>query len=311
MLLEPYHLLHPLLRRLPWPHGRSVEAVDLGPVRALRMARLWGGRELLSVHCFAAFDTLVDTGLACYAPEVLAFAREGRVTRAVVTHHHEDHVGAASHLVDHGIPAYGPERTAHLVRDSLPIRFYQHVLWGDAPPVELRPFEGAEVPLGPYLARVVPAPGHCADQVALHVPSEGWLFSGDAFLDERVKAFRRDEDFAATVATLERFLALDFDALYCAHRPHPKKGKEAVRRKLEWLREQEGRVRELAARGLDPGAIARRMPQARRAALMRALVLGDVSVENLVRSILHGPRPRREIEGREGAAAPDANAFHD
>jgi hypothetical protein len=40
------------------------------------------------------------------------------------------------------------------------------------------------------------------------------------------------------------------------------------------------------------------MPGPRRAALMRALVLGDVSVENMVRSILHGPRPRREIAGR-------------
>jgi glyoxylase-like metal-dependent hydrolase (beta-lactamase superfamily II) len=298
MTLEPYHLLHPLLRRLSWPHGRRVEAVALGPVRALRMARLWGGRELIAVHCFAVGDTLVDAGLACYAPEVLAFAREGRAARVLVTHHHEDHVGAAAHLVAQGISVHGPERTARLVREGLPIRFYQHVLWGDAPPVDLQPFEGGEVALGPHVARVVPAPGHCADQVALHVPAEGWLFSGDAFLDERVKVFRRDEDFAATVATLERFLALDFDALYCAHDPRPTKGKEAVRSKLQWLRDLEGRVRDLAARGLDPRAIARQMPGPRRAALLGALVLGDVSVENMVRSILHGPRPRREIAAR-------------
>lgn len=300
MLVEPYHLLHPLLQRLPWPHGRRVEAVDLGPVRALRMARLWGGRELLSVCCFAVGDTLVDAGLACYAPEILTFAQESRVSRALVTHHHEDHVGAAAHLVAQGIAVHGPERTARLVRGGFPIRFYQHLLWGDAPPARLQPFAGAEIPLGPHLARVVPAPGHCEDQVALHVPAEGWLFSGDAFLDERVKAFRRDEDFAATVATLERFLALDFDALYCAHNPRPKDGKAAVRRKLQWLRDQEGRVRDLAANGLDPRAIARRMPQPRRAALMSALVLGDVSVENMVRSILHGPRPRREIAQTTG-----------
>ena len=295
-MIEPYHLLDPLLSRLPWPFGRRVEAVDVGPLRALRMARLWGGRELLAVHCFAVGDTLVDAGLACYADEVAAFAHERRASRALVTHHHEDHIGAVARLVEQGVAVLGAPPTARLVRDGFPIRFYQHVVWGKAPPARIAPLGGGEVALGPHVARVVPAPGHCADQIALHVPAEGWLFSGDAFLDERVKVFRRDEDFAATVATLERFLALDFDALFCAHRPRPTGGKAAIGRKLAWLREVEGRVRALAARGLPPRAIARELPQPRRGAALGAIAFGDFSVENLVRSILHGPRPRREVE---------------
>jgi glyoxylase-like metal-dependent hydrolase (beta-lactamase superfamily II) len=297
-MIEPYHLLDPLFSRLRWPFGRRVDALDVGPLRALRMARLWGGRELIAVHCFVAGDTLIDAGLGCYAEEVAAFARDRRVSRALVTHHHEDHVGAAARLVEQGIAVHGSEPTRRLVRDGFPIRFYQHLLWGKAPPARIAPFEGAEVALGPHVARVVPAPGHCADQIALHVPSEGWLFSGDAFLDERVKVFRRDEDFAATIATLERFLTLDFDALFCAHRPQPTGGKAAIGRKLAWLRDAEGRVRALAARGLPPRAIARELPQPRRGATLDLLALGDVSVENLVQSILHGPRPRREIEAR-------------
>jgi glyoxylase-like metal-dependent hydrolase (beta-lactamase superfamily II) len=299
LTLEPYHLLDPVLARLPWPFGRRVEAVTVGPVRALRMARLWGGRELMAVHCFAVGDTLVDAGLACYAGDVLRFAHEGGVRRALVTHHHEDHVGGAAGLVAEGVAVHGPERTARLVREGFPVRFYQHVLWGKAPSATLRPFEGDEVALGPYVARVVPAPGHCDDQVALHVPAEGWLFSGDAFLHERVKIFRRDEDFAATVATLERFLTLDFDALFCAHRPLPTGGRAAIGRKLAWLREVEGKVRTLHARGWSARAIARELPQPTRGSALGALALGDVSVENLVRSILYGPRPRREARARQ------------
>lgn len=295
MFVEPYHVLDPLFRRVPWPFGRRVEEVSFGPVRALRMARLWGGQELLAVHCFAVGDTLVDAGLACYAPEVLAFANAGNVRRALVTHHHEDHVGGASHLAASGVALFGPAGTARLLEESLPIRFYQHVLWGDAPAAPLTPFGSDTVSLGPYVAHVVPAPGHCVDQVVLHVPAEGWLFSGDVYLDERVKMFRRDEDFAATMATLERLLALDFDALFCAHRPRPRQGKLALARKLEWLREIEGTVRDLEARGMSPRAIAKRLPRARRGALLAALVVGDVSAENLVRSILFGPTPRREI----------------
>lgn len=297
--LEPYHLLDPALSRLPWPFGRRVEAVTVGPVRALRMARLWGGRELMAVHCFAVGDTLVDAGLACYAGDVLHFARDAGVRRALVTHHHEDHVGAASRLLSEGVPVYGPEGTARLVTEGFPLRLYQHVLWGKAPPAALRPFDGAEVALGPYAARVVPAPGHCDDQVALYVPAEGWLFSGDAFIDERVKIFRRDEDFAATVATLERLLTLDFDALFCAHRPKPTGGRAAIGRKLAWLREVEGRVRALHARGMAPRDIARGLPQPKRGAALAALALGDVSVENMVRSILHGPRARREVRASQ------------
>ncbi len=292
---EPYHLVDPLLARVPWPFGRHVEAVTVGPVRALRMARRWGGRTLMAVHCYVVGDTLIDAGLACYASDVLAFAREGGVRRALVTHHHEDHVGGASALVAEGVDVRAPALTARLVREPLPVRFYQHVLWGRAPAVSLRGFEGDAVALGPYEARVVAAPGHCDDQVVLHVPSQGWLFSGDAFLDERVKVFRRDEDFAATVATLERLCALDFDALFCAHRPRATGGREALRRKLAWMREVEGLVRRRHVEGATVKAIARELPQVRRGALLDLLALGDVSVENMVRAVLEGPRPRREV----------------
>lgn len=303
-VIEPYHLLDPLLSRLRWPFDRRVEAVDVGPLRALRMARLWGGRELLAVYLFAVEDTLIDAGLACYAEEIAAFAEDRRARRAVITHHHEDHTGGAARLAAEGVAVEGAPPTARLLREGFPIRFYQHILWGKAPPARIAPLAGAEIAIGRRAARVVPAPGHCADQIALHVPSEGWLFSGDAFLGEHVKVFRRDEDFAAVLATLERFLALDFDALFCAHRPRPTGGKAAVARKLAEMREVEGRVRALAARGLPPRAIARELPQPRGGKTLTMLSLGDVSVENMVRSILFGPRPRPEIDAVDPAWGP-------
>ncbi len=266
----------------------------MGPLRALRMARLWGGRELLAVHCYAVGDTLVDAGLACYGEEIAAFARDRGVSRAVITHHHEDHTGGAARLVREGVALHGTEPTGRLVERGFPIRFYQHLLWGKAPPARIARLGGTTTLLGPHVAHVVPAPGHCQDQIALHVPEEGWLFSGDAFIDERVKLFRRDEDFAQTVATLERFLTLDFEVLFCAHRPRPVGGKAAIARKLAWLRDAEGRVRALAARGMEPRAIAGELPQPRRSGLLGVMAMGDVSVENMVRSILHGPRLRRE-----------------
>jgi glyoxylase-like metal-dependent hydrolase (beta-lactamase superfamily II) len=127
--------------------------------------------------------------------------------------------------------------------------------------------------------------------VCFYVPAEGWLFSGDAFLHERVKVFRRDEDFAATITTLERLCALDFETLYCAHRPRLTAGRAALRTRLDWLRGIEDRVRRLHAEGRDVAAITRALGLGE-ARIGRWLTAGDASTENMVRSVLFGPTPR-------------------
>lgn len=287
-----YHLLDPLwsLVRLPYRSRFSVSRV--GDVSVVRMSRSYFGRPLQAVHCYAVGDTLVDTGLASQGDAVLDFAADTGIRRALITHHHEDHVGNADRLGREGVAIHAGEQTAALIARDLPIRFYQHFLWGKARPARAAPFDD-EIFVGAHRAVIVPAPGHCVDQVAFHVPERGWLFSGDAFIHERVKVFRRDEDFADTIATLERFLALDFEVLFCAHRPHFTKGKDAIRQKLGWLREVEGEVRALHEKGVPPSEIARRVvPQP---SPITWITLGDASGENLVRSILHGPEPRPEV----------------
>jgi len=297
-----YHLLDPLWSRVRLPYVSRFSVSRFATLSVVRMSRTYFGRELPPVYCYAAGDTLVDTGLGSQGDALARFARDAGIRRAVITHHHEDHAGNANRLAQGGVEVLAGERTAALVGRDLPIRFYQHFLWGKArPALVARLGEGLRI--GRRRAELVPAPGHCVDQVAFHVPEEGWLFSGDAFVHERVKVFRRDEDFAATVATLERFLGLDFDVLLCAHRPRFAKGKDAIREKLGWLRDVEGKVRALHRDGVPVRDIARRaVPGARP---LTAITLGDASAENMVRSILHGPEPRPEVSAalRVGASA--------
>jgi glyoxylase-like metal-dependent hydrolase (beta-lactamase superfamily II) len=286
-------------RRLPLPFRSRTSVSDAGGLRVVRMARSYFGRELLPVHSFAVGDTLVDTGLSCEREAMTRFARDAGIRRALLTHYHEDHAGNAASLAAQGVEVLASTETAPLVERSLPIRFYQHVLWGAAPVARATPFAGETVPLGRFEARVVPAPGHCDDQVVFHVPSEGWLFSGDVFIHERVRVFRRDEDFARTVATLERLVALDFDVLLCAHRPRLTGGKRALREKLSHLRGLESRVRELHARGSSTREIVAQVALDDSRPFYR-LTFGDVSSANLVRSILHGPTPRPEVRAVAG-----------
>ena len=295
---EPYHFLDPLFSRAPFPWGNRFEIERIGGVTSLRMARLFGGQELMGVHCWVVGDTLVDTGLACYEREVVEYARTAGLRRAVVTHHHEDHAGNAGSLSAAGLEVCSSGACVDILRDDLPIRFYEHLAWGKMPTARVTPL-GKTLQLGPHLAHVVAAPGHCHDQVVFHVPSQGWLFSGDAFIHERVKIFRRDEDFAATLTTLAHLVTLDFDALFCGHRPRATGGKAALQQKLEWLRHLEGEVHRMHRQGVSLGEMARRLdlvltrPTAR---FMTWLTVGDATPENVVRSILEGPRHRPEIE---------------
>lgn len=289
-----YHLLDPLWRRFPFPAGHRFEATPFEDATVLRMARTYRGREILPVYCYAIGGTLVDTGISSVGDEVEEAARRAKVERVVLTHHHEDHSGNAARLAARGAEVLATAPGVRLVARDLPRRFYQHVLWGEADPVAAREV-GAEVPLGRLAARVVPASGHSVDQLALHVPERGWLLSGDAFAAERVRVFRGDEDFHESCATLERFLALDFDALLCAHRPRFTGGKEAIRGKLAWLRELEGRVKESRAKGRSVRRIVRELGIEPSSAFF-VITFGDVTTANLVRSILEGPRKRVEVE---------------
>jgi glyoxylase-like metal-dependent hydrolase (beta-lactamase superfamily II) len=281
--------LDPLWARFPFPFQRRFSVERVAALHAVRMARLYLGRELLPVYCYIVGDTLVDTGLSCYGRELCEVARRSGVTRALLTHHHEDHAGNAASLRSEGLEVLSSGMTCELIARDLPIHFYQHLIWGKMRPAQAGIFDET-VRIGPYQAAVIPAPGHCADQVVFHVPEEGWLFAGDVFLSERVRVFRRDEDFAATLLTLRRLLALDFDVLLCAHKPRFRDGKRALRAKLEWLLELEGETRRRHAAGQPLPLIAQQL--LRPPWLAAVLTAGDATAYNLVRSILHGPAPR-------------------
>lgn len=264
-----------------------------GPVTALCHGRTLPilGRPFMTVRCFAVDGLMVDTGLYAKRKAILDFAREHRVSRCLVTHHHEDHSNNARPLQAAGIPVLATPETASIVRRGFGTHPYQWLVWGFARRSNFEPLPD-HIESDHYKLEVVSAPGHCDDQIVLYERNQGWLFSGDAFLGERIRYFRRDEHFDRTLETTRHLAHLDFDQLFCAHRPVATGGRAAMAAKLQHLETLAGETRRLHAQGLPEREIARRL-LGRTPPLVRLLTLGDASGENLVRSILRGPRPRR------------------
>ncbi|MEK7704736.1 MAG: MBL fold metallo-hydrolase [Myxococcota bacterium] len=268
-----------------------LEIERYGPVHALRQGRAAVGRNaLMTVRCYAIDGLLVDCGMPPHRPAVLDFVAERRVRRVALTHHHEDHSGNARALLEAGLEVAGsPGTRARLVR-GFAQNFYQVTVWGRTRRADIAGLADV-LETEHHRFEVIAAPGHSVDQVVYFERREGWLFSGDAYLGERIKLFRRDEDFRVTLETLRRLTELEIDSIFCAHRPVATGGRAALRRKLDYLLELESEVRRLHADGLSVRAVTRRL-LGREDLTTHWLTAGDASKGNLVRSILFGPTRR-------------------
>ncbi len=256
-----------------------------GPIHAYELGWSPVGPPVMTVHIFIAGRVMIDTGLPHMRAAACRIARQYGVNSVLLTHYHEDHAGnAAAVQTCSGIPVFANSQTCRKMLRPGRIYPYQHLMWGASQP--LRPAILPEVwTNGQYRLQSIPAPGHSRDHTVFLEPEQGWLFSGDLYLGERIKYFRADENIAEQIHSLRKVLEYDFDALFCAHRPQEKNAKPCLARKLDYLENFYGRVSELAERGLDAGAIMKQL-HLRESWLTRMMCFGNVSMKNMVRSVI-------------------------
>jgi endoribonuclease LACTB2 len=137
----------------------------------------------------AALDAVLD-----------AEARQGRpVAGVLLTHHHVDHVGAATHVAARGVPIFAhAETAARLGFDVTTVRD------GDT--------------IGPV--RAVLTPGHAPGHLCFHDPATGALIAGDMVAGVGTILIDPSEgDMRDYLASLARMEALAPTALLPAHGP--------------------------------------------------------------------------------------------
>jgi glyoxylase-like metal-dependent hydrolase (beta-lactamase superfamily II) len=157
------------------------------------------GRVWAYLYRDGASFTLIDSGIAGDVDTVReAVARAGGelsdIKQIVLTHYHADHAGTAgplqrvtrattmAHAADaEVIRGNAPQLPAVLSAQEKALHDELAQDMPPAPPAEIHRelADGDEIEMGGG-ARVIHVPGHTPGSIAIHVPSRGILFTGDA-----------------------------------------------------------------------------------------------------------------------------------
>jgi glyoxylase-like metal-dependent hydrolase (beta-lactamase superfamily II) len=265
-----------------------LERESIGEVEKLRVCRAFFGHAFYFTAAYRVGELLIDSGCAHTAGEMVS-SLEGSVPPRLVliTHAHEDHIGANAALQ----ARFGARILAHPLALPVmaapgalkPLHAYRRLVWGYPAPSSGAPL-GDRVASEKISLQVIPTPGHSVDHVAFFEPDRGWLFSGDAFVGGQDRELRPLSDAWQIVSSLRRLQALDAAVLFPGsgtvyHRPGP-----VIARKIAYLEELGGRILELHRRGLSPRRIRSELFGGERA--IAWLTTWDFSTLNLVRSFL-------------------------
>jgi glyoxylase-like metal-dependent hydrolase (beta-lactamase superfamily II) len=268
-----------------------------GPVTRLRFSPAFLGRPRLWANLFWVDGLLIDTGCRRTLPELMALLRtEGlTVEQLVNTHTHEDHVAGNKAIntqygVTPKVHTLGLPRLAH-PEPRADMDFYRRFFWG---PVDPCPGEalGETVETDHYRFRVLHTPGHAPDHVALWEESQGWLFSGDLLISQRLVRTRRHENPPQTLQSMRQLAALPATQLFCSHAYKVYNSTAPLQAKIGLWERLQREAAAMTQAGLSTGQAARRLLG--RNEVEEWISLGDLSKRNLIAGLLRDGDPDRQ-----------------
>lgn len=257
---------------------------SFGPVTGFNGGvSLFYGPPIMTAWCFHVGDVLIDCCTRHLREPLLADLQKRPLSVLLVTHHHEDHSANAAAIKERfNVRIFGHPHTAAQLRHSFKIKPYQHLAWGKCDPVTLEILPSV-IESGPYTFEPVHTPGHSLDHTVFLEKNNGWLFSGDLFLGTKIKFFRSDEVLEDQLSSLKKVLTLDFQDLFCGHRPTLGSGKELIREKLDFLENFYGSVKELYLQGFTRKEITRHLDPVNERGV-KWITLNDACFSHMARS---------------------------
>jgi len=162
---------------------RHLEVIPLGGLGEFGMNLMVyrHAGECLVVDCGMMFPGEEHLGVDVVIPDLSFLDDCGTIHGIVLTHGHEDHIGALPYaMARHDVPVYCTAHTQGLVRS----RFAEHDHLGN-PPLRLLPDDGQPTTLGPFVIETIPV-AHSIPQskmLVLRTPLGTILHTADFKLD--------------------------------------------------------------------------------------------------------------------------------
>ena len=260
--------------------------LDYPPIKGFQFGSAWYGKPKMYVYTYFVDGLLIDTGHRWGRKMILSHLKQLPVEQIFITHHHEDHNANLNPLQAHfKVPAYAYPLCAEIMKNPPTISFAQWMLWGktEANP-NLQPIEN-QITTNNYTFQIIPTPGHAIDHVCLFEPNEGWLFSADLYLADKLKYMIFNESIGQMIASIKKVLALDFKELFCAHNPKLKNGRTHLTNKLIFLQNYYHQVLHWHHQGYPPEQIMHKMGL-KKNHISRLISGGALSGLNMVKSVI-------------------------
>lgn len=267
----------------------SIHFKPNGFVNSIRMTSRFLGLPIFKVNAFFVDGLLIDTGFILGRDRFLKLLDTLHPNIVVNTHHHEDHTGNNFWIrKKYGLlPLAHPKTFSYLQDPSEWIPWYRRLVWGCPHPSEMGELD-SKIQTQRFHFLVIPTPGHSDDHICLFEPNEGWLFSGDLFISERVKYMREDEDVYSLLDSLKRVVALKPKKMFCSFSGTIENPEVAIHQKIDHLENLKNEVEKGVQRGLSTREIQRRLLG--RGDQFSLISSGHVSKQNLIKAFL---KPKR------------------
>jgi endoribonuclease LACTB2 len=263
-----------------------IEISDFGEVRQIKLASEIDGDPYYWVSSYLIDGLLIDTGCTKTLKDFSKFLETAKVDMAVNTHSHADHIGGNSMVREKvGCPIYASAFAIPAIKNPPKIPWYSEQAWGSAEPSDVEPLPEV-IETRRFSFEVVETPGHSPDHVAFVERNQGWVFSGDLFIDRRLSVAGPDMNVSDMLASMKKLVDLmdDKSLLFTSLRTVRRDGRKTLQDfilRFEKLREN---ARNLRISGLDVREIVNQMFGGES---MFAAVTNDLfSSSNLVRLLL-------------------------
>jgi len=260
----------------------KIDVIEKDSVKIYNMIHLNNGTPFFSVASFLIDGLLIDCGSQNAKDEFLKILNFDEIDKCVLTHHHEDHIGACYDLIHkHDVPIYANKLTGFLV--SLKIKLPSERLFVSGTPRHCKVHELPsieEIKTRNDKLKIITSPGHCNNHISFFHEQKRILFSADSFIEKNV--ISNWENANLMLETTKNYLKLKPNLIFSSD------GNifipDNLKKFISYWADIKEQSLELFTQGLKPRQIVKHIFG--KESFVKNATKGDVSRENLVRSLI-------------------------